>query len=105
MVCICKETLIVDIIIDPGFGFGKTLDQNYEMLKHLHEFQFLGHPLLVGVSRKSMIYQLLQTDANHALNGTTAIHIIALEKGAQFLRVHDVKEAREAITIWNKVKF
>lgn len=99
-----KKAGVKDIIIDPGFGFGKTLNQNYEILKHLREFDFLSHPILVGVSRKSMIYNLLKTDANNALNGTTAIHIIALEKGAQFLRVHDVKEAKEAITIWNMVK-
>ena len=92
-----------DIIIDPGFGFGKTLAQNYEILAHLEEFQMLGHPVLVGVSRKSMVYKLLDTDAENALNGTTAIHVLALERGAKFLRVHDVKEAKEAIKIWKMV--
>lgn len=95
---------IYDIIIDPGFGFGKTLDQNYHILKHLKDFEFLGHPLLVGVSRKSMIYQLLDSTPQEALNGTTAIHMWALNNGANFLRVHDVKEARETITIWEKLK-
>jgi len=92
-----------DIIIDPGFGFGKTLEQNYEILAHLQEFQMLGHPVLIGVSRKSMIYKLLGTDAKNALNGTTAIHSLALERGAKFFRVHDVKEAKEAIKIWKMV--
>lgn len=99
-----KMAGVKDIIIDPGFGFGKTLDQNYEMLNHLEEFNLLGCPLLVGVSRKSMIYHLINTDATNALNGTTAVHILALERGANILRVHDVKEAKEAVTIWNKVK-
>lgn len=94
---------IHDIIIDPGFGFGKTLEQNYKILAHLREFEMLGHPVLVGVSRKSMIYNLLDTDAEHALNGTTALHTLALERGANFLRVHDVKEAKEAVKIWKMV--
>ena len=92
-----------DIIIDPGFGFGKTLEQNYKLLAHLKEFEILGHPLLVGFSRKSMIYKLLDTDAQNALNGTTATHMLALERGAKFLRVHDVKEAKEAVKIWKTV--
>lgn len=95
---------IYDIIIDPGFGFGKTLDQNYHILKHLKDFEFLGHPLLVGVSRKSMIYKLFDSTPQEALNGTTAIHMWALNNSASFLRVHDVKEARETITIWEKLK-
>jgi len=95
---------IHDIIIDPGFGFGKTLDQNYHILKHLKDFEFLGHPILVGVSRKSMIYNLLNTNPQEALNGTTAIHMWALNNGAGFLRVHDVKEAKETLTIWEKLK-
>lgn len=93
-----------DIIIDPGFGFGKTLNQNYHILKHLKDFEFLGHPILVGVSRKSMIYNLLNTNPQEALNGTTAIHMWALNNGAGFLRVHDVKEAKETLTIWEKLK-
>jgi len=94
---------IHDIIIDPGFGFGKTLEQNYEILARLNEFQMLGHPMLVGVSRKSMIYNLLDTDAENALNGTTALHMLALERGAKFLRVHDIKEAKEVVAIWKMV--
>lgn len=91
---------IVDIIIDPGFGFGKTVDQNYEMLKHLNEFHMLGHPVLVGISRKSMIYKPLNITPQEALNGTTALHMLALQNGANFLRVHDVKAAKEAIDLW-----
>jgi dihydropteroate synthase len=98
-----KKSGLKDIIIDPGFGFGKTLDQNYEILKRLSEFSILEHPLLVGVSRKSMIYSLLNTTPQDALNGTTAIHMLALEKGIDFLRVHDVKAAKEAITIWEMI--
>lgn len=94
---------IHDIIIDPGFGFAKNIEQNYALLAHLEEFEMLGHPLLVGVSRKSMIYNVLDTDAKNALNGTTAVHLLALERGAKILRVHDVKEAKEAITIWEMV--
>lgn len=89
-----------DLILDPGFGFGKTLVHNYELLNKLEEFQLFGLPLLVGVSRKSMIYRLLSTDPDGALNGTTAIHAIALLKGANILRVHDVKEAVQAVRIF-----
>lgn len=84
-----------DIIIDPGFGFGKTLEQNYFLMKNLETFQQLGFPILVGISRKSMIYKLLDTTPEHALNGTTALNTVALMKGAAILRVHDVKEAVE----------
>jgi dihydropteroate synthase len=84
-----------DIIIDPGFGFGKTLEQNYFLMKNLQVFQELGYPILVGISRKSMIYKLLDTTPDHALNGTTALNTVALMKGAAILRVHDVKEAVE----------
>ena len=98
-----KQAGIKDIIIDPGFGFGKTLDQNYQLLKGLKEFEMLGHPILVGVSRKSMIYNFLNSTPKESLNGTTAVHMLALERGAHFLRVHDVKEAKEAINIWNKL--
>ena len=84
-----------DIIIDPGFGFGKTLEQNYFLMKNLEVFQQLGYPLLVGISRKSMIYKLFGTTPDHALNGTTALNTVALMKGADILRVHDVKEAVE----------
>ncbi len=89
-----------DVIIDPGFGFAKTMEQNYEMMQHLDVFSVLNMPLLVGVSRKSMIYNLLGTSPEDALNGTTALHMHALHKGAKILRVHDVKEAVETIRIF-----
>ncbi|HJN64108.1 MAG TPA: dihydropteroate synthase [Flavobacteriales bacterium] len=92
------------IIIDPGFGFGKTMEHNYEILNNLERFQEFGLPLLVGVSRKSMIYNLLDTTAQKALNGTTAINMIALLNGANILRVHDVKQAIECIKIVNFAK-
>ena len=88
-----------DIIADPGFGFGKTLAHNYEMMQHLECFHELGMPLLVGISRKSMIYRLFGTTPQEALNGTTALNVIALQKGAQILRVHDVRQAVEAVRI------
>lgn len=88
-----------DVLVDPGFGFGKTLEHNYQLLKHLPEFLDLGCPLLVGVSRKSMVTRLLEVSADEALNGTTALHMLALDQGAHLLRVHDVKEAMEAIRI------
>lgn len=93
-----------DIILDPGFGFGKTLEHNYQLLANLHELNLFGLPLLVGVSRKSMVYKLLETTPDEALNGTTSLHTIALLKGANILRVHDVKEARQAITIVGKLE-
>ncbi|MUH34868.1 dihydropteroate synthase [Zobellia amurskyensis] len=94
-----KALGIVDIIIDPGFGFAKTVEQNYEVLKKLRLFQNLDHPLLVGISRKSMIYKVLKTDAKSALNGTTALNMAALMNGANILRVHDVKEAYECVKL------
>jgi dihydropteroate synthase len=90
-----------DIIIDPGFGFGKTLEQNYFLMKNLEVFQQLGYPILVGISRKSMIYKLFGTTPDHALNGTTALNTVALMKGADILRVHDVKESVEVRKIVN----
>ncbi|MDB2606776.1 dihydropteroate synthase [Zobellia sp.] len=90
---------IADIITDPGFGFAKTLEQNYEVLQKLNLFQSLERPLLVGISRKSMIYKVLKTDAKNALNGTTALNMAALMNGANILRVHDVKEAYECIKL------
>jgi len=92
-----------DIIIDPGFGFGKTLEHNFELLKNLNYFSFLESPLLVGISRKSMIYKTLDTNPENALNGTTALHFKALEGGANILRVHDVKEAKECIDLYLKL--
>ena len=92
------------IIIDPGFGFGKTLEHNYEILRNLSEFKKINLPILVGVSRKSMIYNLLDITADQALNGTSIINTIALNNGANLLRVHDVKEATECIKITDQLK-
>lgn len=93
---------VADIIIDPGFGFGKTIEHNYELLNKLDEFKVFELPLLVGLSRKSMIYRLLKTDAENALNGTTVLNTMALMKGANILRVHDVKEAVELVKLHSK---
>jgi len=90
---------INDLLIDPGFGFAKTLEQNFEVMKNLELFQMLELPVLVGVSRKSMIYKTLETSAVLALNGTTVLNTMALQKGANILRVHDVKEAVEAVKL------
>lgn len=97
------EHKIIDIIIDPGFGFAKTLEQNFELLNKLELLQFVGKPILAGVSRKSMIYKTLNTSSEKALNGTTALNMLALQKGAKILRVHDVKEAMECVTLFNKL--
>lgn len=99
---ILHEMGVADIIIDPGFGFGKSLEQNYTMMGRMDEFSLLGCPILAGISRKSMIYRLLDTTPEHSLNGTTALNVIALTKGANILRVHDVKEAVEAIKIYKQ---
>ena len=88
-----------DIIIDPGFGFAKTLEQNYELLQNLELLQFHDLPILAGISRKSMIYKTLETSPEHALNGTTFLHAFCLQKGANILRVHDVKEAVECVSL------
>ena len=93
-----------DIIIDPGFGFAKTLEQNYEVLQKLDYFNILELPILVGVSRKSMIYKLLENSPQEALNGTSVLNTIALQKGANILRVHDVKEAVESVRLVEKLK-
>lgn len=90
---------IHDVIIDPGFGFGKTLQDNYKLMSEMDQFSVFGLPLLVGISRKSMIYKLLGTTPKEALNGTTVLNTIALMKGANILRVHDVKEAVEVVSI------
>jgi dihydropteroate synthase len=95
---------INDLIVDPGFGFAKTLEQNYEVMQKLDIFKQLELPLLVGISRKSMIYKALETSAQEALNGTTFLNAIALEKGANILRVHDVKEAVEGLKLFEKLK-
>lgn len=94
---------ISDIIIDPGFGFAKTVEQNYEVLNKMEVFSMLELPLLAGVSRKSMIYKVLETTPQEALNGTTVLNTIALQKGAKILRVHDVKEAVECIKLVSKL--
>ena len=95
---------ISDIIIDPGFGFAKTLEQNYEVLNKLELFSLLDLPLLAGISRKSMIYKVLEKTAKDALNGTTVLNTIAVQKGAKILRVHDVKDAVECIKLVDKLK-
>jgi len=95
-----------DVILDPGFGFNKTLEQNYELMRHLDRFSiFFDCPLLVGISRKSMIYNLLNCTAEESLTGTTALNTYALHNGADILRVHDVKAAVEIIKIFNKIVF
>lgn len=92
-----------DIILDPGFGFSKTLEQNYELMNHLADFRLFGLPILVGISRKSMIYKLLGNTPAESLNGTTVLNTFALLNGANILRVHDVKEAVEAVRIVNQI--
>jgi dihydropteroate synthase len=95
-----KEAGIKEIIIDPGFGFGKTLEHNYQLMNELEHFHELELPLLVGISRKSMIYKLLGTTPEEALNGTTMLNTVALLKGAHILRVHDVKAAKEVVKLY-----
>ena len=99
-----RDLGVKDIILDPGFGFGKTLEHNYELMAHLEEFRIFELPLLVGVSRKSMIYKLLGGTPQDSLNGTTILDTVALMKGAHILRVHDVREAVEAVRIVEKLK-
>ena len=96
-----RELGIIDIVVDPGFGFGKTLEHNYQILNDLSFFKELDCPILVGISRKSMIYKILNNDPKNALNGTTCLNTVALSKGANILRVHDVKEAKEIIKLTN----
>jgi dihydropteroate synthase len=98
-----EEKGVKDIIIDLGFGFAKNVDQNFQLLHSLHSFHSLNRPILVGVSRKSMIWKTLQSSPKEALNGTTALNMYALSKGASILRVHDVREAKEAVTLFNKL--
>lgn len=95
-----KQLGVKDVIIDPGFGFAKKTEHSYELMRRLQDFNVLQLPLLVGISRKNMIYKILGITADEALNGTTALNAIALTKGADILRVHDVKEAVEAVKIW-----
>lgn len=93
---------VADIIIDPGFGFGKTIEHNYQLLRELKSFEIFNMPILVGLSRKSMIYKVLNTDAQHSQNGTTALNMLALNNGAHILRVHDVREAVECVSLWRQ---
>jgi len=99
-----KDKNVNDVILDLGFGFGKTIEHNYQLFNNLNFFSNLNAPILVGVSRKSMIYKLLETNVEHALNGTTVLNTIAIMKNASILRVHDVKEAAESIKILNYLK-
>ena len=96
----CKQAGINDVIVDPGFGFGKNIQHNFKLLKHLTIFSMLQKPILAGISRKSTIYKTLGVTANEALNGTTVLNTIALMNGASILRVHDVREAKEAIRLF-----
>ena len=100
-IALAREHQITDIIIDPGFGFAKTLEQNFELLRKLDLLKITEMPILIGLSRKSMIYKTLDSRPEEALNGSTALHAIALSKGANILRVHDVKEAVEVVTLFN----
>lgn len=95
---------VKDIIVDPGFGFGKTAEHNFSLLKNLHTFQILEVPILAGISRKSMIYKTLNISNKEALNGTTALHMIALQQGSKILRVHDVKEAVQCIQLFQMLE-
>ena len=99
-----KQRGVNDIIIDPGFGFGKTIDQNYAIIANFEVFHQFELPILVGISRKSMIQQQLGTTAENSLNGTSVLHTLLIEKGAHILRVHDVQEATEIIALTQKIK-
>lgn len=94
---------VSDVLLDPGFGFGKTMEHNYELLSQISAFQMFELPVVAGVSRKSMIYKLLESSSEEALNGTTAAHMLLLQGGVNIIRVHDVKEAKEAVTIFNQI--
>lgn len=98
-----REAGINEIVIDPGFGFGKTIEHNYQLMNELEQFHQFDLPLLVGISRKSMIYKVLGCSPDDALNGTTVLNTIALQKGAHILRVHDVKAAKEAVTLVSRL--
>ena len=99
-----RKAGIKDIILDPGFGFAKTIDQNFKLLANMHAFRFLEYPLLAGISRKSMIWKSLDISPEKSLNGTTALHMECLQQGARILRVHDVKEAVETITLFEALE-
>ncbi len=95
---------VKDIVLDPGFGFGKTIEQNYQLLKNLHIFRMTELPILAGISRKSMICRVLDVPPAQALNGTSALHMVALQQGARMLRAHDVKEAMEVVRLWKQLE-
>ena len=95
---------VKDVLVDPGFGFAKTVDQNFELLSRMEQLHILGKPLVIGLSRKSMVWKTLNTSAEFALNGTTSLNTIALLKGAAILRVHDVNEAKEVIGLFERLK-
>jgi len=99
----CEAAGIMDVIIDPGFGFGKTVEDNFALLRDLSSFSILGKPILAGLSRKSMICKPLKVKPEHALNGTTALNMVALQNGANILRVHDVKEAMEVVRLYEQL--
>jgi dihydropteroate synthase len=99
----CSGAGISDIIIDPGFGFGKSIEHNFSLLNNLHSLRMLGRPVLAGLSRKSMVCRTLGVTPEEALNGTTALNMVALEQGASILRVHDVKEAMEVVRLWKNM--
>ncbi|MFK7806733.1 MAG: dihydropteroate synthase [Saprospiraceae bacterium] len=101
---LCRKAGILDVIIDLGFGFGKTVEHNYELLRNMEAFKILEVPILAGLSRKSMICKPLKVNPKDALNGTTALHMVALQQGARILRVHDVREAMEVIKLWQLTK-
>jgi dihydropteroate synthase len=98
----CRKAGIKDIIVDPGFGFGKTVEHNFQLLNALNSFRMMGKPVLAGLSRKSMICKPLKVNPEHALNGTTALNMVALQQGASILRVHDVKEAVEVVKLFQQ---
>jgi dihydropteroate synthase len=97
-----RQKGVTDIVIDPGFGFAKTIPQNFELMKHLAEFGLLGYPVLAGISRKTTIYKTLDISADEALNGTSVLNTLALQQGASILRVHDVKPAVEVVKLWQQ---
>ncbi len=94
---------VIDILLDPGFGFGKTIEHNYQLLQQLNGFDFLELPFLIGLSRKSMIYKLLGHQPDEVLSATSALHLVALQKGAKILRVHDVREAMDVVKVWKQL--
>lgn len=100
----CRNLGIKDIIIDPGFGFGKTVEDNYKLLGSLESFSLFDVPTMVGLSRKSLIYKIIEAEPGSAINGTTAVHMLALMNGANLLRVHDVKEAKECISLYEQYR-